>query len=83
MNVRKTIGWMMIAAALWAPHAVAAATPGSETVLPATTKLWLSLPDIDASRAAFDASQIGKLANDPKMEKFIDELIDDREGQGR
>lgn len=63
--------------------AVFAAPPASETIFPGTTKLLVSIPDPDAAQDNFDASQLGKMFNDPKMEKFNEDMERQLEGQGR
>ena len=50
-----------------------AAKPG-ETLLPATTKGFLSIPDLDDFRAAFDRTQLGQLVQDPVMKPFVEDL---------
>jgi hypothetical protein len=46
----------------------------SETLLPATTKLFISTQDVDAARKAFEQTQLGELVNDPLMQPFIEDL---------
>lgn len=60
-----------------------AASPAIETIVPNTTKLYLSIPDPDLARKQFDASQLGALVNDPLMKPFNDSLEKQLEGQGR
>ena len=50
-----------------------AAKPG-ETLLPATTKGFLSIPDLDDFRAAFERTQLGQLVQDPVMKPFVEDL---------
>ena len=50
-----------------------AAKPG-ETLLPATTKGFLSIPDLDDFRAAFERTQLGGLVQDPVMKPFVEDL---------
>ncbi|HIA20330.1 MAG TPA: hypothetical protein EYN70_13095, partial [Planctomycetaceae bacterium] len=45
-----------------------------ETLLPATTKGFLSIPDLDDFRAAFDRTQLGQLVQDPVMKPFVEDL---------
>ncbi|MEC9002153.1 MAG: hypothetical protein VX644_02175, partial [Planctomycetota bacterium] len=54
--------------------APAQAARPSETLLPATTKGFLSLPDLDAFQAAFDRTQLGQLVQDPVMKPFVEDL---------
>lgn len=55
-----------------APSWVAAAgfVP-SETIFPATTRAWLSVPDPQGLRERFDRSEYGQLISDPSMEAFV------------
>lgn len=46
----------------------------AEWVLPATTKGFVSVPDLDGLRTKFNASQLGLLVNDPALAPFIDDL---------
>ena len=48
----------------------------SEYVLPASTKLWVSIPDPKELRARFDSTQLGKLAKDPAIKPFVEGLSD-------
>ena len=50
------------------------AAPASETLLPATTKGFISTQDVDEVRTRFKATQLGELVNDPVMKPFIDDL---------
>ena len=50
-----------------------AARPG-ETLLPTTTKGFLSIPDLDDFQAAFDRTQLGQLVRDPVMKPFVEDL---------
>lgn len=48
----------------------------SEYVLPASTKLWFSIPEPKELRERFDATQFGILAKDPAIKPFVDGLSD-------
>lgn len=50
------------------------AVPASESLLPATTKLFVSTQNVDEVRAKFKETQLGELVNDPVMKPFIDDL---------
>ncbi|GAA4424550.1 hypothetical protein [Bremerella cremea] len=50
------------------------AAPKAATVLPQTTKSYVSIPDYDQASANFDATQIGKLMADPVMKPFTEDL---------
>ena len=51
-----------------------AAVPPTETLLPNTTKAYLSVANVDEFEAAFNKTQIGQLAADPAMKPFVDDL---------
>ncbi len=53
---------------------LAAAAPPSETLLPSTTKGFLSVPDMDTLTAKWQETQLGQLVDDPVMKPFIDDL---------
>jgi hypothetical protein len=53
--------------------AARAARP-SETLLPATTKSFVSVPDVDLMRKESEETQIGQLMKDPLMQPFIEDL---------
>ncbi len=57
---------------LFASHA-RAATP-SEELLPDTTAGFLAVPDVDALRAQWKATELGQLFNDPAMQPFVEDL---------
>ena len=44
----------------------------SETIFPATTRAWLSVPDPKGLRERFDRSPYGQLIADPAMKVFVD-----------
>lgn len=46
----------------------------AELYLPATTKGFVSAPNLDELRSNFNASQLGQLINDPTLAPFIDDL---------
>lgn len=46
----------------------------SETLLPATTKGFLSVPDVDAFRERWSQTDLGQLVDDPVMAPFMDDL---------
>lgn len=50
------------------------AAPKAATVLPQTTKSYVSIPDYDQASANFDETQIGKMMADPVMKPFTDDL---------
>lgn len=52
----------------------AQARDATETLLPAVTKSFLSIPDFTSLREAWNKTQFGKLMNDPLMKPFVDSL---------
>ena len=50
-----------------------AAKPG-KTLLPDTTKAYLSVPDVDLLRQQWNETQLGKLVADPVMQPFVEDL---------
>ncbi|MDA1054834.1 MAG: hypothetical protein O3C40_30785 [Planctomycetota bacterium] len=46
----------------------------SETLLPNTTKAYISVPDVDKLREHFDQTQFGLLLNDPVMQPFVEDV---------
>ncbi|MBP89952.1 MAG: hypothetical protein CMJ64_25130 [Planctomycetaceae bacterium] len=52
---------------------VDAAKP-SKTLLPDTTKAYVSVPDVDFLRKHWNETQLGKLVADPDMEPFVKDL---------
>ena len=43
-------------------------------LLPATTKGYLSIPDMDALADAWEKTQLGELVRDPVMKPFAEDL---------
>jgi hypothetical protein len=56
--------------------AASAGIPPSETLLPKTTKGYVSVPNVEALIAAFNKTQLGELVHDPLMEPFVEDLRD-------
>jgi len=52
----------------------AAGVAPSERVFPASTRAWLSIPNVDGLRQRFDRSPYGQLLADPAMEAFVEQL---------
>lgn len=52
----------------------AVAFPPSETLLPASTRVWVSVADPRALRKRFERSSVGGLVYDPLMSTFLDGL---------
>jgi hypothetical protein len=60
-----------------------AAFPPSETIFPATTRLWVSTRDAPATRKAFESTQYGALVRDPVMKPFVDRFREQVRESGR
>jgi len=54
--------------------ATAAAPQASETLLPASTKGFISIPDIGVLQDRWNLTQLGQLMADEKMQPFIEDL---------
>ena len=52
----------------------AASFPPSEKLLPASTRIWVSVADPQALRKRFERSSLGGLLYDPLMSTFLDGL---------
>ena len=52
------------------------AAPPSETLLPETTKGFLSVPNVEELREHWNATQLGHLVQDPVMKPFAEDLRD-------
>lgn len=63
--VSLCLGWCAVAVAV---------SPPSEDLFPATTKGWVSVPNVDMLRADFKLTQLGKLIEDPVMQPFMEDL---------
>ena len=72
--------WVLVSL-LWFQPSRSAAVQPSDTLLPPTTKGYLSIPDADALEASFKATQLGKLLEDPLMKPFIDDLREQLESR--
>ena len=57
-------------------HGVAVAAPPSETLLPVTTKGFLSVPDVELLRERWNETQLGRMTHDPVMQPFVEDLRD-------
>jgi len=65
--------WALLAAAIaLAPSGQAAAQ--SEALLPATTKVFISITDPEEFSEHWNKTQLGQLAQDPVMKPFVDDL---------
>jgi hypothetical protein len=64
----------LCAAVLVAPGSAQEAARPAEKLLPASTKSFVSVPNVDELRARFDKTQWGVLAKDPLMKPFVEDL---------
>jgi len=64
--------------AVTGPFGLGAGFAPSEQVLPATTRAWASAADSSALRERFDRSALGRLFDEPLMQKFYDALEEQR-----
>ena len=71
-GLKATFGMALVLAL--ASAAEAGAFPPSETVLPATTRAWLSVADVAGLQETFDATQYGQLIKDPHMQPFVESV---------
>jgi hypothetical protein len=62
-----------LSVAVFATTQAHAAKP-SETLLPNTTKAYISVPDVDKLREHFDQTQVGILLKDPVMQPFVEDV---------
>ena len=60
-------------ASLLASQTLAAAPPADQ-LLPTTTKGFLSVPDVEDLETRWEQTQLGKLAADPVMKPFSEDL---------
>lgn len=65
----------LLSLTIWAVLTVAAtAAPPADTLLPATTRGFASVPNLAALEEQFGKTQLGKLADDPAMKSFSSDL---------
>ena len=55
----------------------------SETVFPATTRVWVSTPDPRRLQESFDNTDYGQLLRDPQMRPFVESVRDQARKAGR
>jgi hypothetical protein len=70
----KRLGPALAVLIFWTQTVSLAAVPPSETLLPSSTKGFLSVGSVDQLRAAWDKTQLGQLTQDPAMKPFMDDL---------
>lgn len=53
---------------------IAGATQPADQLLPSSTKGFISIPSVDVLKKEWQETQIGKLATDPVMKPFVDDM---------
>jgi hypothetical protein len=75
MVIRRIRFQVAILAVLFASLAPSAfAQIASERILPATTKGFLAVPDVDQLQQQWDKTQLGQLMADPVMQPFVEDF---------
>jgi len=89
-RLRRLVAVSCLLSSVWSSSAClvgdavhAAGLPPSETIFPATTRLWVSVPDMPKFRERFDRSPYGQLLADPGMKPFVAELREQISKSGR
>ncbi len=59
----------------------AAAVPPSESLLPSTTKGYVSVPSVEQLRVHWNDTQFGRMVEDPMMKPFVEDLREQLEGK--
>ena len=70
----KRFAILSLVCLLWLPSDWSGAVPPSDTLLPPTTKGYLSIPDIDAFESSFEKTQLAKFLDDPLMQPFFEDM---------
>ena len=82
--IRRAAAWMVAVASVGPNIPVeAAGFAPSETVFPATTRVWVSAPDPRRLRENFDNTDYGQLLQDPQMRPFVESVRDQARKAGR
>jgi hypothetical protein len=63
-----------LALCLYSSHPSQAASPPADQVLPSTTRAMVSIPRVEEFREKFSETQLGKLAADPLMKPFAEDM---------
>lgn len=66
--------WLAAVVVVLAASATVCAVPPSDTLLPESTKGFVSAPDIDTLIDRWNETPLGKMLNDPDMQPFTDDL---------
>ena len=78
---RHLLGAWLILCSLAISAAPAAAAVPSDQLFPNTTAVFISVPDVDALRAGWNATELGKMFDDPIMKPFMDDLNEQLRGR--
>ena len=82
--VRCAAAWMVaLASGTTALPIVAGGFAPSETVFPATTRIWISSPDPRGLQERFENTDFGQLLKDPQMRPFLDSVREKARSAGR
>jgi hypothetical protein len=73
--LRKLVPAILVATWFAFSHYAAHAARPAATVLPETTKGYLSVPDVSRLSAAWKQTELGQLWNDPALRPFVDDLM--------
>lgn len=72
--LRHTCGWLSGIGLMFLAAGVLRAAPPSETLLPATTKAFVSVANVEELIASWSKTEFGQLLEDPIMEPFKEDL---------
>ncbi len=82
-GARRCVQALCVAVAVGGSLALAGSFPPSETIFPATTRAWMSIPDMRGLEERFDRTSYGQLVADPQMKAFVDGLREQISKNGR
>ena len=71
--LRNAFRFALLAMLVCCSSAAWAARP-TESLLPNTTKGWISVANVDVLRANWEKTQLGQLMNDPAMKPFVEDF---------
>lgn len=81
---RRAAAWVVAMASIASSlPADAAGFAPSETVFPATTRVWVSTPDPRRLQENFDNTDYGQLLKDPQMRPFVEGVREQARTAGR
>ena len=83
-KARRGASWALaLAVSCSAAAAFSAGVVPSETLFPATTRVWVSVPDPNGLREAFERTELGRLIRDPQMQAFVESFGEQARKVGR